>query len=267
VINNKGGTGKTTTTVNLGATLSSSLGHRVLLVDLDAQGSASSHLGCNSGDDILTSADVLFHDLPAEAAVAPSDVQGLDLMPGGIELAHSDLVLADMPFREERLKKALDPLRSEYDFILIDCAPSLSLLPVNALLAADGFLVPLLPEPLSVDGLLGLLGAVERIEQGMGVSLQLMGIVFNNVLLGRFARFRAEAKAQQVIMDSVRGRFGDDVLETVIRRDGAITSSPSKGRTLSEESSNSPGGRDYLSLARELIERTGTLSNGVLQSP
>ncbi|MEN6326970.1 MAG: AAA family ATPase, partial [Syntrophomonas sp.] len=153
VINNKGGTGKTSVAVNLAAALASS-GPRVLLIDLDSQASAAFHLGVARNDLQPSTADILFNELPITKAKRPTGIRDLELVTGGMELAHSDLMLADVAGREECLFKAIDPVRNKYDFIICDCSPSLSILSVNALVASDYYIVPITPQYLALEGLI-----------------------------------------------------------------------------------------------------------------
>ena len=174
-----------------------------------------------------------------------------------MELAHSDVFLADVMGRERRLSVALTFVPDQYDFIICDCAPSLSLLPVNALLATDGYVVPITPEHLALEGLKSLMNAVDLIQGGMGVSLNLIGIVFNMVKSGRLAKWTREWKSQQEIMDLVRARYGRDLLETQIRRDQSVADAPGKGQTVIEEAPGSPGAEDFARLAQEVLGRCG----------
>jgi chromosome partitioning protein len=256
VISNKGGTGKTTTSVNLSAALAN-LGYRVLLVDLDSQGSASLSLGVSPTSGIPTTADVLLHGKHPAETIVKSQVRRLDLIPGGIQLAHSDVFLADVTGRERRLSIALNFVPQRYDFVVCDCAPSLSLLPVNALLATDAYVVPITPEHLALEGLKSLMAAVDLIERGMGVELKLLGIVFNMVKSGRFASWTREWKSQAQIMELVRARYGRDVFETAVRRDQSVADAPARGYTVLEEAPRSHGALDFASLAREVLGRCG----------
>ncbi len=254
VLNHKGGTGKTTVAVNLAAELARR-DRRILLVDLDCQGSATRSLGAVGGDDAPGAADVLLRGLPTEEAIVQTRVPHLDLLPGGIELAHSDLVLADVEGREDRLTIALARVRKDYDLILCDCGPSLSMLPINALLAADGYLVPLVPEPLAVEGLESLMGAVRQLEAGMGVSLDLLGVVFTMVRAGLFADWTREAKDQKRVMDQVRARYGGDLFESIIRRDPAVARAPARGVPVAQEAGAASAIQDFAGLADALLAR------------
>jgi len=180
IINNKGGTGKTTTCVNLAAALAGS-GARVLLADLDSQASASLSLGIARKDLSPSTADLLFGALDAEKIVRRSSVAGLDLLTGEADLASADLILADVPGRELRLLQGLVSMSGLYDFILFDCPPSLSMLSINALVASDRYIVPMTAEYLALEGLIGLMNGVDRMRRGMGLKAELLGILFTLV--------------------------------------------------------------------------------------
>ena len=256
IVNNKGGTGKTTTGVNLSAALAN-LGHRVLLVDLDSQASASISLGVPYSELSPSSADVLFDELPIESATRNTNIRRLDLLPGGLELAHSDLILADVPGREDQLAESLMPVRDGYDFIICDCPPSLSMLPVNALVAADRYVVPVTPEYLALEGLTGLMCAVDLIREGMDINVEMLGILFTMVNPARFRLLNKDLRSQLDIMDLVRGRYGKDVFKTVIRRSVSLSKAPSYGHTIFEHAPRSSGAQEYAQLAGEVLERCG----------
>jgi len=256
VINNKGGTGKTTTCVNLSAALANA-GYRVLLVDLDSQASASLSLGIKYSDLSPSVADVLFDGVAIESVIRNTNIQQLDLLTGGIELAHSDLFLADVPGRENQLAKSLEPVRDAYDFIFCDCAPSLSMLPVNALVAADRYIVPINPEYLALEGLITLMEAVERIKKGMDVEVELLGIVFTMVNPAKFPLLDRDLRSQLGIIQLVREHYGKDVFKTVIKRNVKLTEAPSYGASIFEYAPSSSSTKEYAMLADEVLERCG----------
>ncbi len=254
IINNKGGTGKTTTCVNLSAAFAN-LGYQVLLVDLDSQASASLSLGVEYDNLSPSAADVLFDEMSVKSAIRPSSAERLDLLTGGMELADSDLILADVPGWENRLTGCLEPVRQNYDFIFIDCPPSLSMLSINALVAADGYIVPVTTEYLALEGLVSLMRAVEEVKYGMEIDPRLLGIVLTMV--------NPSLKSTREITRLVQEHYGQDVFKTEIRRNVRLSEAPSYGRSIFHYDPRSCGAMDYTRLADEVIERCGIGRKGV----
>jgi chromosome partitioning protein len=246
VINNKGGTGKTTTCANLAAAFALS-GHRVLLVDLDSQASASVSLGIRWADLSPSSADLLFDQAGVHDLIRPSEIPGLDLITAEMDLASADLILADLPGREVRLKNGLEPIRDQYDFILCDCPPSLSLLSVNALMAADAYVVPVTAEYLALEGLVSLTDAVNRLSRSMDMSADFLGIVFTLI--------NPSVKSAREIIDLVREHYGPLVFETEIKRDARLSEAPSFSKSVFEFAPKSNGAKAYKALAQEMLKR------------
>jgi chromosome partitioning protein len=254
VINNKGGTGKTTTCVNLSAALAHS-GYRILLVDMDSQASASLSLGIQRGQLSPSTAEVLFGKIGVKEAIRSSTMPRVDLLTGEMALANADLALADVPGRERRLTESLAPVKRDYDFIICDCAPSLSMLAVNALVAADRYMVTVTPEYLALEGLVSLMKAVEILKTGMNIPTKMLGILFTLVNPG--------LKISKNIMGIVREHYGKEVFITEIRRDVKLTESPSFSRSIFEYAPKSRGAEAYAGLAEEVVARCDMKENGI----
>jgi len=258
IINNKGGTGKTTTCVNLAAALARNE-YKVLLVDLDPQASASLSLGSTYDNLSPSAADVLFTGITVETAKRNTTIPGLDLLTGDMDLANTDLILADAVGRENMLGKALELIKDNYDFIFCDCPPSLSLLSINALLAADRYLVPVTPEYLALEGLVSLMNGLERVKEGMGIDIELIGILFTMAATGIFPQLNRELKWQREIIGLVREQYSNNVFKTVIKRDSRLAEAPSYSRSIFEYAPESSAARQYSSLANEILKRCGNI--------
>jgi len=251
IINNKGGTGKSTSAVNLTAALALK-GRRTLLIDLDGQASASLSLGIERADFKPSIADAIIDGRGMSGIVRKTGAERLDLITGSPDLADADLQLAKIPGRERRLKDAIAPIRAGYDFIVLDSPPSLGLLSVNALVAADAFIVPMPPEYLALEGLVGLLEAVQLIHEGIGDRSRLMGILLTKVDHRR--------KVTEEIIQIIRRHYGDQVFKTEIRVDVRLIEAPSFGKTIFQYDRLSAGAEGYFYLADEIIRRKGRTS-------
>ena len=244
VTNQKGGVGKTTTAVNLSACLAA-LGKRVLLVDIDPQRNAASGLGARDGE------GPTLYDLLGDAAMDPhatvrkSEVEGLDVLPGSIELSGAEIELVEVDRREFLVRDVLDRLRGEYDYILIDCPPSLSLLTLNALTAADSMLVPIQCEYYALEGVGQLMNTLMLVRKRLNPSLKIEGVVLT--------MYDARTNLSEQVAEEVRRYFRNQLFKTVIPRNVRLSEAPSHGRPIHLYDPRCAGAQAYMSLAEELI--------------
>ena len=247
VANQKGGVGKTTTAVNLGACLAD-IGYRVLVVDLDPQGNASTGLGINIRGLDASMYDVIMHDTPIEDAIEASTVKGLFVAPASLDLAGAEIELVPAFSRELKLKNALAEVRDDYDFVLIDCPPSLGLLTINALAAATEVLVPIQCEYYALEGLGQLSNNVDLVRKGLNPVLEISTIVL--------VMYDARTKLSDQVAQEVRAHFGDKVCRTMVPRTVRLSEAPSFGQPIIAFDSSSRGAIAYRELAKEVSRGT-----------
>lgn len=245
VVNQKGGVGKTTTAVNLAAALSQT-SRSVLLVDLDPQGNATMGAGVDKRELDRSLTEVLLDECSAEEAIVTT-AEGYDLLPGNIDLTAAEIQLMDMSGREGRLKAALAPLRPRYDYLLIDCPPSLSLLTLNALAAADGVIVPMQCEYYALEGLSALIDTIEALKQKLNPGLEIVGILRT--------MFDVRNNLANAVSAELTKHFGDRVFRSIVPRNIRLAEAPSHGQSILGYDKSSRGGVAYLGLAGELIRR------------
>ena len=243
VANQKGGVGKTTTAVNLGACLAE-LGYRTLVIDLDPQGNASTGLGLDISQVQATMYDVLLHDVPLEDVVEGSSVRNLFVAPANLHLAGAEIELVPAFSREHRLRLAIEPVLADYDFVLIDCPPSLGLLTVNAFTAATEVMVPVQCEFYALEGLRQLSTNVELVRKSLNQSLEISALVL--------VMYDARTNLAEQVAAEVRSHFGDRVCRTVIPRTVRLSEAPSFGQPIISFDSSSRGALAYRDLAKEV---------------
>nr|WP_205908591.1 ParA family protein [Corynebacterium xerosis] len=247
--NQKGGVGKTTSTINMGAALAE-FGRKVLLVDLDPQGALSAGLGIPHEDLDLTVYNLIIDsDTDVRDAIHHTSVPGLDLVPANIDLSAAEIQLVNEVGREQALGRALRPVRRDYDFIIVDCQPSLGLLTVNALTIAQGVIIPMECEYFSLRGLALLTDTVGKVRDRLNFDLEVLGI-----LVTMFDRRTLHARE---VMERLIEVFGDTVFDTVITRTVRFPETSVAGEPITRWAPKSPGADQYRNLAREVIERTG----------
>ncbi|MGI6361615.1 MAG: ParA family protein [Bacillota bacterium] len=244
VVNQKGGVAKTTTVVNLSAYLADK-GKKVLLVDMDPQGNATSGLGVDRRRLQHCIYDVLINGAPAESVTIASQFSNLDLLPATIQLAGAEIELVSAISRESKLKKALRPLKDKYDYVFFDCPPSLGLLTLNALTAADSIVIPLQCEYYALEGVSQLMNTFDLVKRHLNSSLDLEGVLLT--------MFDGRTNLSQEVAEEARGFFAEKVYQTVIPRSIRLSEAPSHGLPILHYDAKSKGAECYEQLAEEFL--------------
>ncbi|GKV57694.1 sporulation initiation inhibitor protein Soj [Sporosarcina sp. NCCP-2222] len=244
IANQKGGVGKTTTSVNLSACLAH-IGKKVLLIDADPQGNATSGVGVNKGDVHHCIYDMLIDDVNIKEVIYPTKVENLEVIPATISLAGAEIELVSTISREVRMKHAIQDAKESYDYIIIDCPPSLGLLTINALTAADSIIIPVQCEYYALEGLSQLLSTIRLVQKHLNENLQIDGVLLT--------MFDARTNLGIQVIEEVKKYFQDKVYGTIIPRNVRLSEAPSHGEPIIIYDSRSRGAEVYLELAKEVV--------------
>ena len=248
IANQKGGVGKTTTAINLGASLAA-LEYKTLVIDADPQANSTSGLGMNPKEVRKSIYDCMISEIAVKDVISPSSFDYLDIIPSHIDLVGAEIEMINIKNREERMKDALAPIRKDYDFILIDCSPSLGLVTVNALTASDSVIVPVQCEYFALEGLGKLLNTIKIIQSRLNTDLEIEGILLT--------MYDARLRLANQVVEEVTLHFKELVFKTIIPRNIRLSESPSFGLPAIAHDADSKGTQSYLNLAQEVLEKNG----------
>ncbi|NLZ52810.1 MAG: ParA family protein [Thermoanaerobacteraceae bacterium] len=251
IFNQKGGVGKTTTNINLAACLALK-GKKILILDIDPQGNTTSGMGISKKGLVRTMYEVLLSDkIEPSDAIIPTRVKNLDIIPASVQLAGAEIELVQLEGREKRLKKALDKIKSKYDYIFIDCPPSLGLLTINSLTAVDSVLIPIQCEFYALEGVSQLMSTIDLVKRNMNPKLEIQGVILS--------MFDGRTNLSIQVVEEVKKYFKEKVYTTVIPRNVRLAEAPSYGMPIMEYDPKSKGAEAYSEFAEEFLELEGEL--------
>lgn len=246
ICNQKGGVGKTTTAINLAASLAY-LNKKVLIIDTDPQANATSGVGIDKNEISKSIYNILVDELNINNVLKSTDYKNLDIVPSSIELAGAEVELVSAISREQRMKSAINELNNDYDYVIIDCPPSLSLITLNSLTAADGVIIPVQTEYYALEGLSQLMNTFNIVRKHLNSTLDIFGVLLTMT--------DSRTNISNQVADEVRNHFKEKVFDTIISRSVRLSEAPSFGEPVIEYAKTSKGAKQYLSLAKEVIER------------
>lgn len=250
--NQKGGVGKTTSSINLAASLAV-LEYRTLLVDADPQANSTSGIGFDPRTIKASIYECIINEIDPSEAIKSTDTPNLDLLPAHIDLVGAEIEMINLTNREYKMKAVLDKIRDNYDFIIIDCSPSLGLITINALTAADSVIIPVQCEYFALEGLGKLLNTIKIVQNRLNTNLQIEGILLT--------MYDVRLRLSNQVVEEVKTHFQDIVFDTIIQRNTRLSEAPSYGISVIMHDANCKGAINYLNLAREIIRKNGLVSN------